>query len=936
MQRKIQPLKGDIIMPDPVHGFERVEIQGRDSFYQAVALFCGKDNADLRAQVVSCLTDYNELPPRVIDKFFELNQEIEINEYINAVAHGKDCDEVQIETLMHVLERPIVIIGADQKIQNPEVIGRFEDRPPVFVYSRGDNHYDGLSLTEGMDSCAVLNRLIRTGNNHNSESASSTAESAREQKDYSSDHEMYLSILKSCVPPELLALTYQGELRRLPSARNNVRSHQQNVAKITAHYTSFPCNQQETYKVTTSTGELAHRLAIPYPSSVASSSTALTENTGQSEITFYIPGTAFSVENYEIDDLIASHLVNALNTKVMHMDHRKAPHSQWPCQLVDICDSILAYVNEQKQEGKQPIINIAGYSSGGLIATLAAIVLQNFGIKVGRLILFAPLLDLGGELRMQPVEPDVEDFAKFKPYLPNHFQQNSSNLTPLQQQAKRDTCFTPERFNQFIHTAFGNSELESFENLRNYSPVWFRKECFNPDIFPQTTIITGENDYFRPDIEVFFERLRDANCNATKIVIPNSDHTLFWNRIFPLYLSQPICKLSDSTEVVPSFESIQAIDATLKKGSSQSSQKDAVDFLNLKLCCQRLLANETNKSREDELQGITANTNTVLRQARGIALSTTKSIKFAQQNDGIFSPSASRPRVAVFSKALRNDDEVRANNIWPASMDQRFSMEVLKREQSNARMILNELFRDTERHREFLIFNCSDNCGRSWFRNVAEESVRVVGTAAGAALGATYGAMEGSVNWVLGRGSFSDSFYRGFSSGRDGGRRVANSLIELFLIIIGDALRAVRENQFKAFIETNVPGGALFCYLLGISLCQKMIKPNELKNYILLAINQSETSNNQSSISKLIQSCVEAVEIFLIKKDSVLDDLNSTSLFSEDEGAQLAKNGLIEASNRYQFWQTNLHTIEAREVEISKLERITNQTYMRATNNSPR
>lgn len=129
-------------------------------------------------------------------------------------------------------------------------------------------------------------------------------------------------------------------------------------------------------------------------------------------------------------------------------------------------------------------------------------------------------------------------------------------------------------------------------NLRKLSPTWFDSNFFESVDFPDTTIITGENDYFRVDAEVFFEKLSEGHCSVEKIIIPNADHELIWKKIYPIYMAQKITysnKANDDSD----FTEITNTDAQLviKKGEVEAipSNQDLCEYAKkLKILCKNL------------------------------------------------------------------------------------------------------------------------------------------------------------------------------------------------------------------------------------------------------------------------------------------------------------------------------------------------------------
>lgn len=141
-------------------GFELIPIPGDGHcLYRAVGLYLGEIPNSLRRIVAN----YLEQHLREFAPFFYQNEMsgLDLYEYLSAIAWGAEwASHIEIEALMCALNRPILIIGPDNRLINANDRERF-GREPIFVYYNGRNHYDGLVVRRGMTIQSVLNNLLQ-------------------------------------------------------------------------------------------------------------------------------------------------------------------------------------------------------------------------------------------------------------------------------------------------------------------------------------------------------------------------------------------------------------------------------------------------------------------------------------------------------------------------------------------------------------------------------------------------------------------------------------------------------------------------------------------------------------------------------------------------------------------------------------------------------
>ncbi len=116
--------------------------------YNAVALYCGLDQKTLRNIVASHIRhNFNEYQNLI--NGLEGSNGRKIDEYLKAIEiKEKWADNLEIEVLMKILNRPIIIVESNNRIRN---LSNVEDNnrlmftgEPIFIYYNGHNHYDAL------------------------------------------------------------------------------------------------------------------------------------------------------------------------------------------------------------------------------------------------------------------------------------------------------------------------------------------------------------------------------------------------------------------------------------------------------------------------------------------------------------------------------------------------------------------------------------------------------------------------------------------------------------------------------------------------------------------------------------------------------------------------------------------------------------------------
>lgn len=127
--------------------------------FNAVGIHLKQDQQFLR-NIVAAHLEHNLATFR---DFIGLQGGQSLTGYINDVRNGFEwATHIEIEVLMRVLNRPIIVIGEDGNIINRDDAARFTGQQPIFVYYNGHNHYDALLLRDDYHqrSIELMNRLL--------------------------------------------------------------------------------------------------------------------------------------------------------------------------------------------------------------------------------------------------------------------------------------------------------------------------------------------------------------------------------------------------------------------------------------------------------------------------------------------------------------------------------------------------------------------------------------------------------------------------------------------------------------------------------------------------------------------------------------------------------------------------------------------------------
>ncbi len=136
--------------------FQPVEKDGH-CLFTAVSLYLrqGETVSELR-RIVRAHIEEN------IDSFkpfINLAQNQTLEEYLDALSDSnQDAEEVEVVALMHLLDRPIIILGHEGNVLNRENLHRPGE--PIFIFYNGHNHYDTFTLTGELTAEEIRGQLL--------------------------------------------------------------------------------------------------------------------------------------------------------------------------------------------------------------------------------------------------------------------------------------------------------------------------------------------------------------------------------------------------------------------------------------------------------------------------------------------------------------------------------------------------------------------------------------------------------------------------------------------------------------------------------------------------------------------------------------------------------------------------------------------------------
>lgn len=227
----------------------------------------------------------------------------------------------------------------------------------------------------------------------------------------------------------------------------------------------------------------------------------------------HIRGTGFNAAARYYAYITCSHIAEKSGCQVIDLDHHLAPEYPFPRPFNDVYaayKSILLRASFMQIDVSK--IAISGYSSGGNLAALMTIQAKKDKLPVTLQILISPILDLSRSLKK---------YAKFE---------NKDNFpNPL--------------VDWFIELYLQHKYSYSMPEI---SPFWAK--CTN---LPPTYFLFGENDRFRSDNEIFYEKLNQLGLWVYKSIFKKENHLVFWQNIHVIEVISTQLKMGFNLTKIP-------------------------------------------------------------------------------------------------------------------------------------------------------------------------------------------------------------------------------------------------------------------------------------------------------------------------------------------------------------------------------------------------
>ena len=151
-----------ISSPPDIEGLKYVKVpEDGHCLYHAVCLYIAQDQQALRNLVAENLENKIDF----YRNFIDLPSNKTVEDYIHDIKIGVEwAGHIEIEILMNLLDRPILVVSPSRRLINEADRERFSGEP-IFVYYNGHDHYDGLILDENYNNRVdeILNQLSLNG-----------------------------------------------------------------------------------------------------------------------------------------------------------------------------------------------------------------------------------------------------------------------------------------------------------------------------------------------------------------------------------------------------------------------------------------------------------------------------------------------------------------------------------------------------------------------------------------------------------------------------------------------------------------------------------------------------------------------------------------------------------------------------------------------------
>jgi acetyl esterase/lipase len=128
----------------------------------------------------------------------------------------------------------------------------------------------------------------------------------------------------------------------------------------------------------------------------------------------------------------------------------------------------------------------------------------------------------------------------------------------------KDSIANPKQLGELIDSCFTESYSNKPGSLRQFSPNWLQVNTLKKINFPKTTLIVGENDFYRMDSEIFYAKLIQAKKTAQLVLLAKADHSIMWHALYPIYISKPLLLLKTSLRMIVADKNLTDSDERLK------------------------------------------------------------------------------------------------------------------------------------------------------------------------------------------------------------------------------------------------------------------------------------------------------------------------------------------------------------------------------------
>lgn len=129
--------------------------------YHAVSLYTHNGDQAFLRKIVAAHLEANL--GKLVD-YIHLPANKTLEQYVEDIRNGKEwADNIDIEVLMRVLDRPIIIVDTEGNIRNRDDLERFKGKP-IFVAYNGFNHYDALLRKEDFTVDQIIDELQESRN----------------------------------------------------------------------------------------------------------------------------------------------------------------------------------------------------------------------------------------------------------------------------------------------------------------------------------------------------------------------------------------------------------------------------------------------------------------------------------------------------------------------------------------------------------------------------------------------------------------------------------------------------------------------------------------------------------------------------------------------------------------------------------------------------